>query len=269
MSALAGTMGVAYVGDSYFDLSGNRLAGAVYQPLPTTGDRFHSARRYGFFNSCLNVLDVVDKDGGVLDAELAGRYEQFSDRAVNGIGAGPFGNAVYRRLNTGAGRYYGLLLNGMALNRFRAWNGIGDPTTQLVPLSWNNHAQQAWMDDALLAFGLCARVAPVISVGDQPGQSALNFVRGAFPNPSVAGAATVQFSLATPAKVTLRFYNVAGRLVHETAVDGVAGLNSYRWNGVTSTGMKAASGVYFYRLSAPGIDFQNNSQRMVLLGEAN
>jgi hypothetical protein len=27
--------------------------------------------------------------------------------------------------------------------------------------------------------------------------------------------------------------------------------------------------VYFYRLSAPGVDFQNNSQRMVLLGQAN
>jgi len=201
---------------------------------------------------------------GVLDAELAGRYEQFSDRGVGG--AGPFGAAVYRRLNASSGRYYSLLLNGMALNRFKAWNGAGDPTTQFVPLTFNNHAQQAWMNDALLAFGLCARKAPVISVGEQPGVSALNFVRGAFPNPSVAGAATVQFSLATPAKVTLRFYNVAGRLVHETAVDGVAGLNSYRWNGVTSTGMKAASGVYFYRLSAPGIDFQNNSQRMVLLG---
>jgi hypothetical protein len=32
--------------------------------------------------------------------------------------------------------------------------------------------------------------------------------------------------------------------------------------------MKAGSGVYFYRLSAPGVQFQNNSQRMVLLGQA-
>jgi len=26
--------------------------------------------------------------------------------------------------------------------------------------------------------------------------------------------------------------------------------------------------VYFYRLSAPGIEFENNHQRMVLLGDA-
>jgi hypothetical protein len=33
--------------------------------------------------------------------------------------------------------------------------------------------------------------------------------------------------------------------------------------------MRATAGVYFYRLTAPGIEFQNNSQRMVLLGSAN
>ena len=41
-----------------------------------------------------------------------------------------------------------------------------------------------------------------------------------------------------------------------------------RANGVTSTGQQATSGVYFYRLFAPGVEFQNNSQRMVLLGQA-
>jgi len=44
--------------------------------------------------------------------------------------------------------------------------------------------------------------------------------------------------------------------------------NLYRWDGTTSSGAKASSGVYFYRLSAPGVQFQNNGQRMVLLGQA-
>jgi flagellar hook assembly protein FlgD len=105
-------------------------------------------------------------------------------------------------------------------------------------------------------------------VGEQPGLSALNFVRGAVPNPSAAGPATVRFSLARAARVTLRFYNVAGRLVHEAVLDGLAGDNAYRWDGATSAGMRAAAGVYFYRLSAPGLEFQNNAQRMVLLGGA-
>jgi hypothetical protein len=110
--------------------------------------------------------------------------------------------------------------------------------------------------------------SPVVGVGDVP-DLALNFVRSAFPNPSVAGAASVRFSLAQPAKVTIRFYNVAGRLVYEATIDGHAGTdNVYRWDGATSSGVKATSGVYFYQLSAPGVQFQNSSQRMVLLGQA-
>jgi hypothetical protein len=124
------------------------------------------------------------------------------------------------------------------------------------------------MNDALTTFDVCARVLPIIGVGDVPGL-ALNFVRGAYPNPSVAGAASVRFSLAQPAKVTIRFYDVAGRLVHEATVDGHVGAdNLYRWDGTTASGVKAGAGVYFYRLSAPGLQFQNNSQRMVLLGQS-
>jgi hypothetical protein len=271
MTALADRVGLVYLQDSYFKASGNRHAGAVFQPLdasPGTADPFHSARRYGFFNSCLEKLDVIDANGGVPGAERAARYEDYSDRATPGVGAGPYYASVYRRRDPGAGRYYATLIDGFALSRLRTWNGPGDPTTQNYPLTFNNHAQQAWLDDALSAFNLCARVAPVIAVGEQPGLSALNFVRGAMPNPSATGAATVRFSLAQPAKVTIRFYNVAGRLVHEAMVDGKPGENSYRWDGATSTGMRAAAGVYFYRLSAPGVDFQNNGQRMVLLGSS-
>ena len=271
MTALADRVGLVYLQDSYFKASGNRHAGAVFQPLdasPGTADPFHSARRYGFLNSCLDALDIIDANAAVAGAQPAARYEDVSDRAAPGVGAGPYYASVYRRRDPGAGRYYATLIDGFALSRLRTWNGPGDPTTQNYPLTFNNHAQQAWLDDALSAFNLCARVAPVIAVGEQPGLSALNFVRGAMPNPSATGAATVRFSLAQPAKVTIRFYNVAGRLVHEAMVDGRPGENSYRWDGATSTGMRAAAGVYFYRLSAPGVDFQNNGQRMVLLGSS-
>src|SRR5262249_51016149 len=124
--------------------------------------------------------------------------------------------------------------------------------------------RREWMNEVLLAFNECARVNPIIGVGDVPGL-ALNFVREAYPNPSVAGAASVRFSLAQPAKVTIRFYNVAGRLVHEATVDGHVGVdNVYRWDGVTSSGVKAASGVYSPRLRPLGVQSKNNGQRVVL-----
>src|SRR5262249_43848640 len=156
------------------------------------------------------------------------------------------------RLDAGAGRFYATLLDGFSFDNLRGWGGPSDPGTFLpTNLSANDYGRRVWMDDALMTFNVCARVLPIIRVGAVPGL-AVNFVHGAFPNPSVAGAASVRFSLAQPAKVTIRFYNVAGRLVHEAVIDGHVGAdNLYRWDGVTSSGVKAASGVYFYRLSAP------------------
>jgi len=270
MGNLLSRMGGLFVQDNYFDFTGNQQVVAIFKPLdadPSAADPFHSNRRYGIFNSCQGILDIIDRDGGIPGAERAARYEDVSDRG-NGS-AGPFYSSVYRRLDVGAGRFYATLLDGFSFDNLRGWGGPSDPTTASVSnIAANDYGRREWMNDALTVFNQCARVNPVIGVGDVPGL-ALNFVRGAFPNPSVAGAASVRFSLANPAKVTIRFYNVAGRLVHEATIDGHVGAdNVYRWDGVTSSGVKAASGVYFYRMSAPGVQFQNNSQRMVLLGQA-
>jgi hypothetical protein len=53
--------------------------------------------------------------------------------------------------------------------------------------------------------------------------------------------------------VTLRIYDVAGRLVR-TLVDGpqAAGQKTVTWNGKDDRGRSVVSGVYFYRLEAPG-----------------
>jgi hypothetical protein len=53
--------------------------------------------------------------------------------------------------------------------------------------------------------------------------------------------------------VTLRVYNVSGKLIR-TLVDGpqAAGQKTVAWNGRDDRGRSVASGVYFYRLQAPG-----------------
>jgi hypothetical protein len=63
--------------------------------------------------------------------------------------------------------------------------------------------------------------------------------------------------------VTLRVYDVAGRVV-TTLVDGalVAGTRTVTWNGRDSGGAPVASGVYFYRFTAPGY---SQTHKMVLL----
>jgi hypothetical protein len=205
---------------------------------------------------------MVDRDGAVLGAERAARYEQAADRG-NG-GAGPFYSSVYRRADPGVGRFFATLLDGFALSHLLAWGGPADPTTTGA-LGANDYGRMAWADDALLAFNLCARLLPVIAVGDVPSLGGLNVVRGAFPNPARSATATVEFTLGEPAKATIRIYDVAGRLIHEGSMDGMKGSNRYRWDGRTTSGRTVASGTYFYRLSAPGVSFANNSQRIIFL----
>ncbi|UCH83848.1 MAG: hypothetical protein JSW50_15640, partial [Candidatus Latescibacterota bacterium] len=64
-------------------------------------------------------------------------------------------------------------------------------------------------------------------------------------------------------RVTIRIYDVGGRLVR-TLVDGVqnAGQKRTYWNGRDGRGQSVASGVYFYRMAAPGFE---KTRKMVLL----
>lgn len=74
----------------------------------------------------------------------------------------------------------------------------------------------------------------------------------ASPNPARA-AATIRFDLPAGGSVALGVYDVAGRLVR-TLADGPfeAGRHARAWDGGTNAGARAAAGVYFVRLSAPG-----------------
>ena len=75
---------------------------------------------------------------------------------------------------------------------------------------------------------------------------------GAVPNP-FNPMTHVTFSLPEAGEVSLRVYDVSGRLVRDL-VSGPrsAGLHRERWDGRDQAGLDAASGVYFARLSAGG-----------------
>jgi hypothetical protein len=73
----------------------------------------------------------------------------------------------------------------------------------------------------------------------------------------------IRFDVATPGRVHLRVYDVAGKLVR-TLVDETrpAGRYTETWAGLDVAGAKVASGVYFYRLDAAGFAA---TRKMVLL----
>lgn len=72
------------------------------------------------------------------------------------------------------------------------------------------------------------------------------------PNPA-RGAVRVQWQFREPGVVTLRVFDNTGR-VARTIQNGyqAAGRYSVRWDGICDNGIRAAEGVFFYRLDAPG-----------------
>ncbi len=75
---------------------------------------------------------------------------------------------------------------------------------------------------------------------------------------------TIQFALPSKQALTLRVYDVAGRLVN-TLINNESyepGYHAIEWNGRNSNGATVVSGLYFYRIDA-GVD--QATKRMTLL----
>ncbi len=83
-----------------------------------------------------------------------------------------------------------------------------------------------------------------------------------YPNPT-RGQAQVEYSLKAPSAVRLGIYDVTGRLVREV-VNGAqpAGVHRALWDGKSTSGHQAPSGIYFVKLSASGV---NKTSRFVVV----
>jgi len=99
----------------------------------------------------------------------------------------------------------------------------------------------------------------VIAPGAPPASAPM--LLGNFPNPFHPGTA-IRFDLTQPAPVKLRIFDAAGRTVR-LLVDGplAAGRQSVSWDGRNEASLPMASGVYYYRIEAPGF---SESRSMVL-----
>jgi len=75
---------------------------------------------------------------------------------------------------------------------------------------------------------------------------------------------TIPYSLATRGKVTIRIYDISGRCIR-TLLDTVKDSGTYlaRWTGELDSGGKAASSIYFYRITYP--DGSSTSKKMAIL----
>jgi M6 family metalloprotease-like protein len=72
------------------------------------------------------------------------------------------------------------------------------------------------------------------------------------PNPMGAAGATFAFYLPAESPVTLRIYDLSGRLVRTVASGDLSGgYHEIRWNGTADTGVAVSHGIYFYVLQTP------------------
>jgi len=70
------------------------------------------------------------------------------------------------------------------------------------------------------------------------------------PNPSM-GSVTIQYTLAQESLVSIRVFDVAGRLVKNlVSENGAAGPHDVTWDATDDRGLRVAAGVYFYRMLA-------------------
>jgi hypothetical protein len=74
----------------------------------------------------------------------------------------------------------------------------------------------------------------------------------------------IPFSIANRGRVVIRVFDIMGRSVR-TLVDRVetAGIHVVRWNGKTDGGARAASGVYFYRITYPS--GENSAKKLMIV----
>ncbi len=141
--------------------------------------------------------------------------------------------------------------------------GAVDPTQPVaIQLSLDRIAPSATATDvSLVGFQPVAPAGTPLAAGTTgdrlsvpPGGLAAPAVFPARPNP-FAAETEIAYSLPAPARLTLRVFDVSGRLVR-TLVNGpaAAGVGRVTWNGKDDFGRQARSGIYFVRLEAAGVE---------------
>ena len=110
---------------------------------------------------------------------------------------------------------------------------------------------------------LWAVLSPDAVTGTEtPKAPAASYLAQNYPNP-FNPTTRIAFGLSAPGHVSLRIYDVAGRLVRALANDDRrAGRYDVSWDGRDSNGRAVASGIYFYRLNAGAFE---STKKMILV----
>jgi hypothetical protein len=234
LELLSTKCGIDLVHYSYFDLTGGRAAGGIPSP-EVAGLGIYEGIQYYAFGGCpvINNFDVLGTTGyGQYSLKLP---DYNSQEYYIGVASSQLNDAGYPMRTSWIG-------HSMMYVRDV---GIG-PMARIMLLdwTWTFFEEWTWWTDA-------GEVAP-----------ARYALMQNHPNP-FNPSTTISFDLPAMAKVSLKVYDVAGRLIRTlTDREWDAGRHSIAWDGHNESGSSVASGIYFYRLESK--DF-SGTKKMVLL----
>jgi len=185
----------------------------------------------------INDFDVIAPAGASALLEMS----------YSGSG-GNSGAVVSQQTVNAVGDTVAVVLSGLSFHNLRSKGAVTGVSVRAHHL-----------DDVLTWLGQAHSIATATGP-----QALRNTLAQNYPNP-FNPSTTIRFSLREKSPVTLKIYDARGRLVR-TLVRGdvrAAGVtHTLQWDGRNDAGQVVSSGVYFYRLEAPGF---SQTRKMVLL----
>ena len=189
----------------------------------------------------LNYFDVLEPYAGIPGTEVVADYIKNDSSTLPAGVAYTHQTLGYKTVNLGFGMEF--MMDSLLPNGYYE-TGVEDRTNL--------------MSNIMAYFGTTAT-----GPGTGVDSGAKNVLSHAYPNP-FNPVTKIAYSVREAGPVTIEVYNVAGKVVRtllETEVD--AGATGFVvWDGTNDGGERCASGVYFYRINAPGF---TESHKMIML----
>ncbi|MCK4408790.1 MAG: T9SS type A sorting domain-containing protein [Candidatus Eisenbacteria sp.] len=203
----------------------------------------------------LHYYDVVNPNGGIPGTEAVLQYEALDSTLSNAGCAYTHGEMGYQTVNLGFGMEF--MADGTV------GGGAGNYTAE-------GYFHTGIFDRVNLMgniLGDGSRAGYFGLFPDGPGTGVVDGVKNelshAYPNP-FNPMTRIAYSVKEAGPVTITVYNVAGKVVRTLLdIEVEANVSGHVvWDGSNDGGKKCASGVYFYRIAAPGF---TESRKMIML----
>jgi len=192
----------------------------------------------------LGDFDVIQPYPGILSAELIAEYVK-ADMTTRPAGVAYTDSMGYQAVTLGFGMEF---MSDVLLPTGHYASGASDRVDLMANI-----------------MEYFAKAPTATPTGAEEGEAFANRLSQARPNP-FNPRTTIEYGIAAPGHVTLRVYDLAGRVVR-TLVDRDVepGEHKVVWDGTTDTGRRAASAVYFVRLETGGASVTSTVARKLVL----